>query len=134
MISEGLWKRRFGARSGAGRRQPDAERRRHAPSSASRPPALALLLGGDIWMPLTIDPGRENRLNHVILAVGRLRRGVTIEQAQAEMDNVAARVGAEYPEVKDWGIRLVTFYNCVRAARSCAPRSSCCSARSAACC
>ena len=80
------------------------------------PPALALLSTGDIWMPLTIDPGREIRLNHVILAVGRLRPGVTLEQAQAEMDTVAARVGQQYPEMKDWGIRLVDLLSLLRAA------------------
>jgi putative ABC transport system permease protein len=36
---------------------------------------------------------------------------VTIEQAQAEMDAVSARVDAQYPEVKGWGIRLITFYD-----------------------
>src|SRR5262249_34295204 len=46
-----------------------------------------------------------------ILAVGRLRAGVPLDRAQAEMDGVAARVGQQYPEVKDWGIRLVDFYH-----------------------
>ena len=64
-----------------------------------------------MWIPLTIDPGREIRLNHVILAIGRLRPGVTLEQAQAEMDVVAARVSRQYPEMKEWGIRLVDFYH-----------------------
>ena len=97
-------------RSGAGRRQPDPERRRHTRRRHRAAGAVAAL--GWRHLGAADDrPGRENRLNHVILAVGRLRRGVTMEQAQAEMDNVAARVGAEYPEVKDWGIRLVTFYD-----------------------
>jgi len=26
-----------------------------------------------------------------------------------EMDTIAARVGQEYPEVRDWGINLITF-------------------------
>src|SRR5262249_44493181 len=59
--------------------------------------------------PLTIDPGRENRLNHVILAFGRLRTGMPLDAAQADMDSVSTRVGEQYPEVKEWGIRLVTF-------------------------
>jgi len=110
LVSEGLWKRRFGgdrALVGGSLILNGVD----TLVVGIAPPALSLLSAGDIWVPMTIDPGRENRLNHVILAVGRLRRGVAMEQAQAEMDNVAARVGAEYPEVKDWGIRLVTFYN-----------------------
>ena len=74
------------------------------------PDSLAVLTSGDVWVPLTIDIGRENRLNHVITVVGRLKPGVKMEQAQAEMDTVSHRVGQQYPEVKDWGIRLVSFY------------------------
>src|SRR5262249_8995657 len=110
MISEGLWKRRFGG-------DPSI-----VGSSVTlngndttivgiAPPALALLSAGDVWLPLTIDPGREIRLNHVILAVGRIRPGVTFEQAQAEMDGVAAHVAGQYPEMKEWRVRLVTFFN-----------------------
>ena len=49
------------------------------------------------------------RLNHVLFVVGRLKHGVTYRAAQAEMDTIAPRVGQQYPEVKDWGINLVTF-------------------------
>jgi len=73
------------------------------------PAGLPFLTSGDIWTPLTIDPGREIRLNHVITVVGRLRPGVTPRRAQTEMDLVAARVGAQFPEVKDWGIQLLDF-------------------------
>jgi putative ABC transport system permease protein len=41
--------------------------------------------------------------------VGRLRLGVTPRRAQTEMDLVAARVGTQFPEVKDWGIQLLDF-------------------------
>ena len=71
------------------------------------PPGLPFLATGDIWTPLIIDPGREIRLNHVINVFGRLRPGVTQPQAQSEMNVVAARVGAQFPEVKDWGIQLI---------------------------
>jgi predicted permease len=47
----------------------------------------------------------------VILAVGRLRSDVTLQQAQARMEVVAARVGQDHPEVKAWSVRLVDFYN-----------------------
>jgi putative ABC transport system permease protein len=108
LIGEGLWKRRFGA-------DPTLVGRQLTVNGLDctvvgiAPASLAVMTGGEMWTPLIIDPGREIRLNHVILAIGRLRRGVTMRQAQAEMDTVAARVGQQYPEVKDWGIRLVDF-------------------------
>ena len=110
MIGEGLWKRRFGG-------DPSIIGRHLTLSGVDTtvvgiaPAALALLSNGDLWTPMTIDPGREIRLNHVILAVGRLRPGTTIEQAQAEMNVVAERVSQQYPETKEWGVRLVDFYH-----------------------
>jgi putative ABC transport system permease protein len=110
MISEGLWKRRFGG-------DPSLVGRSLTLNGIDctvvgiAPAALGLLSNGDLWIPMTIDPGREIRLNHVILAVGRLRPGVTLEQAQAEMNVVAGQVSQQYPEMKDWGIRLVDFYH-----------------------
>ncbi len=73
------------------------------------PAGLPFLTSGDIWTPLIIDPGREIRLNHVINVFGRLRPGVTPRQAQTEMDLVSAHVGAQFPEVKEWGIQLIDF-------------------------
>jgi putative ABC transport system permease protein len=110
MISEGLWKRRFGG-------DPSIVGRHLALNGFDTtvvgvaPAALALLSNGDLWSPLIIDPGREIRLNHVILAVGRLRPGVTLDQAQAEMNVVAGQVSQQYPEMKEWGVRLVDFYH-----------------------
>jgi putative ABC transport system permease protein len=110
MIGEGLWKRRFGG-------DPALVGQSLALNGVDysvvgiAPSAVATLTAGEILIPLTIDPGRERRLNHVVTVVGRIKSGVTIEQAQAEMDTVASRVGHQYPEVKDWGIRLVTFYH-----------------------
>ena len=110
MIGEGLWKRRFGG-------DPSVVGRHLTLNGIDTtvvgiaPASLALLSNGDLWTPMIIDPGREIRLNHVILAVGRLRPGTTLEQAQAEMNVVAGQVSQQYPEMKEWGIRLVDFYH-----------------------
>ena len=61
-------------------------------------------------MPLTIDRAKEIRLNHVIFVAGRLKRGVTLQQAQAECDTIAAGMARTYREMRDWGIHLLTFF------------------------
>ena len=110
MISEALWKRRFGGDPSIVGRTLTLNGIPYTVVGVA-PASLPLLSAGDIWTPLTLDPGREIRLNHVILAVGRLRSGATLEQAQAEMNVVAAQVSGQYPEMKEWGVQLVSFYN-----------------------
>jgi len=109
MIGERLWARRFG-------RDPSLVGRVITLNSTPvtvvgiAPAALNLFSGGDIYVPLTIDPSKENRLNHVIFVAGRLKPGVTLQQAQAECDTIAAAVARTFPEMRDWGIHLLTFF------------------------
>jgi len=110
MISEGLWKRHFGA-SGALIGSTITLNGAPATVVGIAPPALSLISGADIYAPLVVDRSKEIRLNHVVFVVGRMKRGVSLRQAQAEMDTIASRVGHQYPEVRDWGIHLVTFFD-----------------------
>ncbi len=52
----------------------------------------------DIWLPLGIDPLQVERGGSRVAVVGRLLEGVSIEQADVQLDQVAARIAAEYPE------------------------------------
>jgi predicted permease len=111
MIGQGLWRRRFGADPAVVGRTVTLN---GVPTTivGIAPPQLAVLTGGgDIWTPLVINIATEQRLNHLITVIGRVKRGVTVRQAQTEMDTVAARVRQRYPEIKDWGIHLVPFHD-----------------------
>ena len=110
MVGEGLWKRRFGA-------DPTLIGRtitlNDSPTTVVgvAPAALNLISGGDVYTPLTIDRANEIRLNHVIFTVGRLKPGISMAQAQAEMNNISLRLGQQYPEIRDWGIRLIAIFD-----------------------
>jgi hypothetical protein len=110
MIGEGLWKRRFGADQGLIGRTIILN---DTPTTVVgiAPAALNLISGGDVYTPLTIDRSKEIRLNHVIFTVGRLKHGVSIERAQAEMAGISARMGRQYPQIRDWGIHLVSLFD-----------------------
>jgi putative ABC transport system permease protein len=56
----------------------------------------------DVWVLL---PSRlfANRRSHVLGVVGRLKSGVTLAQAQRQMDTVATRLEQAFPENKDAG-------------------------------
>jgi putative ABC transport system permease protein len=59
-----------------------------------------------IWVPVALTPAAAAvRNNHNYLAVGRLKPGVTVEQAQAEMNTISQRLEQAYPaEDKGWGV------------------------------
>lgn len=61
-----------------------------------------------LWTPLAFDAEQaNNREAHMVLVMGRLKDGVTIEQAQAEMNGIAAQLENEYPKSnKGWGIMV----------------------------
>jgi putative ABC transport system permease protein len=57
----------------------------------------------DLWIPLAFPP-QVARDYHFLGAVARLKRGVSFEQAQAEMSAIAEGIAKRYPDVKKgWG-------------------------------
>jgi predicted permease len=52
----------------------------------------------DIWAPLVPPPNLTARGAHWLRVFGRLKPGVTIEQAREQMVAIAARLEQEYPE------------------------------------
>lgn len=65
----------------------------------------------DVWEPHTLFPDWENMRSAAAgswFAIGRLRRGVTMEQAQEEMNAIARRIAAESPSAaRDRGVSVV---------------------------
>ncbi len=110
MIGEGLWRRRFGANAGLVGRTVTLNGQSTLVVGIA-PTALNLIGQADIYTPLKIDPRNEIRLNHVIVVFGRLKPGVTVSQAQAEMNAISLRMGQRNPEIRDWGIRLIGLFD-----------------------
>jgi predicted permease len=52
----------------------------------------------DVWTPLRFEPDMLDRGSHWLCCVGRLRDGVTLATANAELKTVSARLIAAYPE------------------------------------
>jgi predicted permease len=52
-----------------------------------------------LWLPMALDPSPDmDRRNRGLLAIGRLKPGIRLAQAQAEMDLIAAQLVREYPD------------------------------------
>lgn len=70
----------------------------------------------ELWVPFIIDPAKEpwraDRTNRNLAVFGRLKPGVTIDQANAEMGIVAQRLQDQNPKSNTgWGARLRTFFD-----------------------
>jgi putative ABC transport system permease protein len=65
----------------------------------------------EMWMPLVPDADAQKRSARTLGIFGRLRPGVTREQAQAEISTLAASIAQRFPETnKDYGA-FVQPYN-----------------------
>lgn len=51
----------------------------------------------DVWLPLGMDPARPPVNWHWVLTIGRLRDGVSVQQAQADLDRITARFTELFP-------------------------------------
>lgn len=71
------------------------------------PPRFYFFQDSDVWIPMAWTPAdRAARGSHYLQAIGRLRAAATIEQARSEMEAIAQRLAGEFPDDKDWGVRI----------------------------
>jgi putative ABC transport system permease protein len=102
VLSHRIWTSQFGRDPGVVGRDVIIDGERHT--------VIGVLPGGefdrrraDAWMPLAFPPDAVRNF-HYLNAIARLKPGVSLEQAQAEMTQIANRIALEYPAIKkDWG-------------------------------
>ena len=101
VLSDGFWRRRFAGDRGIIGRVIDID---GAPTTVIgvMPPDFVFPAGSrsvDMWLPFTLPPvALQNRGARFVDVYGRLAPGVTIEQASAEMRQIAARLESQYPD------------------------------------
>lgn len=55
--------------------------------------------GAEIWAPWPLNASEmNNRADHILDVIGRLRPGMSIEQARADLDTIASALQRDYPE------------------------------------
>jgi putative ABC transport system permease protein len=109
VISDGLWRRRFGADPGiVGRTVPIAGGT--ATVLGIMPPTMRAMPWGDeeYWEPFRLDRGDAARRGRYAMVVGRLRPGITRQQASREMASIAGQLERENPAFDTgWGVNVV---------------------------
>ena len=65
-----------------------------------------------LFVPLTVTPERINHDRHWLVVMGRMKPGVTLQQANADMDGVTRRIAEVYPvSNKGWGASVEPLKN-----------------------
>ena len=77
-----------------------------------QPPGQPDRLGRQLVLPMVFTPEQMNHDFRWLVVLGRLKPGVTIAQANADMDTVARHIAADYPKSnKGWGVSVEPLKN-----------------------
>ena len=107
MISYGLWQRRFGGDPGILGKQLRIDG--HGLTVVGvMPPDFRFPFQTDLWWLNDRYFNRQNRGQRIDQTIARLRRGVTAQQARAEMEQIAARLAQTYPDTNEGVTATVT--------------------------
>jgi putative ABC transport system permease protein len=108
VLGNGLWRRRFGADPRVVGRVLSLEGKRYTVIGAL-PASFAFSPETEIWIPLAPNPGNE-RDDKWLDVMGRLKPGVSLAAARADLDGIARRLTERYPESnREWGVRMIPF-------------------------
>jgi len=98
IITDSLWQRRFGS-------DPNIVNKTITTNGVVRtvigvlPEEFNYPKGAEVYAPIALTPEvMKNRGFHSYYVIGRLKPGVSLPNAQAEMDTLTARLAAQYPE------------------------------------
>jgi putative ABC transport system permease protein len=110
VLSHGLWQRRFGADQnvigskvliGGG----------STTIVGVMPAGFDYPGQSELWVPFPLDPAKERRDNRFLGVVTRLKPGVTIPQAQAELNTINQRLAQTYVETNSgWAVKLTDLH------------------------
>ena len=64
----------------------------------------------DLWLPFPYDGNPNSRGSHFMEGIGRLKAGVSPEQAGADLTAVLAQLASEHPAGRGWRVLLVPLY------------------------
>jgi putative ABC transport system permease protein len=113
ILGNNLWRSRFGSDPGLVGKQVTLNAENYTvigvmpPDSWLRQPRQK----AELWVPMAFEPGsnRNTRNNYFLRVIGRLKPGVDIPQAQAEMNTISQRLEQEFKENAGLGARIVSL-------------------------
>ncbi|HSR69789.1 MAG TPA: ABC transporter permease [Acidobacteriota bacterium] len=109
VIDYGLWQSRYGGDPGVIGKPVQLDARPFTIKGVM-PPGFSFPGETQVWMALTWQPERHSRAAHFFESVARLKEGVTLQQAQSELDALSRRLAEENPRTnRDWTVQAVAL-------------------------
>jgi putative ABC transport system permease protein len=97
VISYGMWQRNFGADPQLVGRTVNLNGEAHTVVGVA-PPGFSFPRRSEIWTPALLAEAKTDRGSNYLMVIARLKDGVSVEQAQAQMNQVASVLAQQYPE------------------------------------
>jgi putative ABC transport system permease protein len=101
VVSHGFWKRRLASGSDAIGRAISLNGEAYT-IVGIMPQDFNFPLETDVWAPLAFtDAERHDRVSHDLAVLGRLKSGVSVQQARAELSGIARRLASAHPDTNE---------------------------------
>lgn len=107
VISHGLWLRRFNG-------EPDVVGRAITVDGVATTIVAVMpaqfyfpTRAAEFWEPLTFDRASAPRGAHYLGVIGRLRSGVTLDEADLELKTISGRLASQYPQAADESAEVI---------------------------
>jgi putative ABC transport system permease protein len=97
LISDGLWRRRFGANPQIVGQTVQFNGEPNTIIGVMPPNFNFPTPNIEVWAPLALDSSKYERGHGFLEGVARLKPGVTVEQARADLQNIAEQIKKEFP-------------------------------------
>jgi putative ABC transport system permease protein len=115
VLSHGLWQQRYGGDAGVIGKQILLNGESYPVVGILSPTfsddySSFLDPHSQLWLS-GIEPFEPGRESHGYHAIARLKPGVSIAQAQANMNSIAAQIEQQYSESRGWGVAVVRLHD-----------------------
>lgn len=99
VLSHGLWQRRFGSSPSILGQTIQLNNNGYTVIGVMGPDFQYPRRSAELWTPLALDvKQQQDRASRFLLAIGRLKPNVTLEQAQPELNNFFTQLQQQYPD------------------------------------
>ncbi|PYT15313.1 MAG: hypothetical protein DMG59_14265, partial [Acidobacteria bacterium] len=118
LLSDALWERRFGREANiVGRRirlNGTLQTIVGVMPAAFRSPSITGIQSAEIWRPFHASDLRAGRRSDFMRVYARLKRGISVNQARAEMTAISQRLARQYPaDNAAWTLEVVPLSDAI---------------------